>query len=221
MASFPNPISGRRSNHTLYIPRTYSNKEKSNWSNSSLPKRKRNLVLLLRGKCNMWTMLIISKRRPRHPPFWDYLIPSALGQSWCEPTARKCRVEPKKMRKGGCLIWHQGESQVIFKNTYNEIRMAERLKSRRALISCLLAWFGNRMRMGSYYIYPDYVCYFVKPGKKMISFMRNDGNGCAWEKEWLHSLSARLKFRYTWVALTKRFVCLLPILLWGAKRATM
>ncbi|KAL6804282.1 hypothetical protein J3E68DRAFT_201312 [Trichoderma sp. SZMC 28012] len=51
-------------NHTLYVLK----QRESNWRNSSLPERTQ-LVLLLRGKCNMWTMLIISKRGRVTPHF--------------------------------------------------------------------------------------------------------------------------------------------------------
>lgn len=44
--------------------------------------------------------------------------------------------------------------------------MAERLKSRRALISYLLACLLREQNAdGEYYICPYYVCSFLKPGK--------------------------------------------------------
>lgn len=42
-------------NHTLY--------------SNVLEQREKRTGATFARKCNMWTMLIISKRRPRHPPF--------------------------------------------------------------------------------------------------------------------------------------------------------
>ncbi|KAL6692892.1 hypothetical protein J3F84DRAFT_382638 [Trichoderma pleuroticola] len=43
--------------HTVRIPTCSNNEQKTH------------LVLLLRGKCNMWTMAHHVQERPRHPPF--------------------------------------------------------------------------------------------------------------------------------------------------------